>query len=302
MAGLYAICFPSRNADERALAMRIVEAEALRTRAVHNEQAVLAQACAQTANEWSARLPGHCKFLVRPPFVLGGDLTTEEYDRMHREVVRPVAEALWRAFFDRRPDQPITILATSGQTVFRDLALRLDGYRPGSYAGYTQRGERRIVVDASTGPGTLAHELAHVLAAFDFPQMPEWFDEGLAALHEEAEFTADGLLLVGRTNWRVQLLVDALSADRLAPLSAVVTSPSFRGESESLNYAQARGFCHYLQERGMLHHFYRKYREAVRTDPGGMATLCELLNCGSVEEIDGMFRDWLATMRQPAAP
>ena len=37
------------------------------------------------------------------------------------------------------------------------------------------------------GGGTIAHELVHALIANDFTEAPEWLNEGLASLYEEAE-------------------------------------------------------------------------------------------------------------------
>jgi hypothetical protein len=251
-----------------------------------------AQACQATAEQLSPALPSSFRVILRPPFVLAGDLPESELDRLHRETVRPVASALWRSYFDRKPDQPVTIVALAGESSYRTAAASLDGYEPTAYAGYTQRGARRIVFNLATGDGTLAHELAHILAAFDFPAMPEWFDEGLAALHESASFSDDGLTMIGTANWRTRLLRDALRQGELPTLESVIASPAFRGEGEGLNYAVVRCFCQYLQERGLLSHFYRKFRGAGHEDPEGVATLCELLGRASLAEVDRDFRRW----------
>jgi hypothetical protein len=258
-------------------------------------QDALTRACQATAKELSPALPSSFRLIIRPPFVLAGDLPDNELDRLHRDIVRPVAAALWRSYFDRKPDQPVTIVALAGESSYRAAAANLDGYEPTAYAGYTQRGRRRIVFNLATGDGTLAHELAHILAAFDFPQMPEWFDEGLAALHESATFSSDGLTMLGTGNWRTRLLRDALRQSELPALESVIQSPEFRGEGEGLNYAVVRCFCQYLQERGMLSHFYRKFRGAAHEDPDGVSTLCELLGCASLDEVDRDFRRWALT-------
>ena len=202
---------------------------------------------------------------------------------------------MWRSFFDHKPDKPVTIVALSSQVSYGAAAAELDGYEPLAYAGYTQRGQRRIVMNLSTGQGTLAHELAHMLALFDFPDMPEWFDEGLAALHEEALFSDDGLTLAGTSNWRSKILREALEHNQLPPLASVIRNPAFRGEGEGLNYAMVRCFCHYLQERKLLSHFYRKFRTGVQLDPTGITTLCELLGAASIEDVDRDFRAWIAS-------
>src|SRR5205823_514794 len=151
-------------------------------------------------------------------------------DRLYRETILPVTAALWRSYFDKKPDQPVTIVALAGAAGYHSAAASLDGYAPLAYAGYTQRGRRRIVMNLATGCGTLPHELTHVQATFDFPEMPEWFDEGLAALHEDATFSSDGLTMVGTQNWRSRLLHEALRKSELPALESVIAAPAFRGE------------------------------------------------------------------------
>jgi hypothetical protein len=253
----------------------------------------LERACQAAAAELLADLPASSHVLVRAPFVLAGDFSESELDRLYVDTVRPVTLALWRAFFDKHPDRPVTIVALGSEASYQAAAARLDGYEPRAYAGYTQRGQRRIVLNLATGRGTVAHELAHILAAFDFPEMPEWFDEGLASLHEDAHFSADGLTMIGAANWRSRLLGDALRNAELPPLAAVIASREFRGEGEGLNYAAVRCFCLYLQERSLLSHFYRKFRSAVHDDPDGVATLCALLGVATIDDVDRDFRAWL---------
>lgn len=294
IGGAYALSYPAANGSGDGLAVRTARSEGRAAEVRAGERDALTKACDETADELRPRLPRRFVVVSRPPFVLAGNFSEAELERHHREAVSPVAEALWRCYFDHRPDLPVTIVAARDEAAYRDVAKRLDGYEPLAYSGYTQRGERRIVYNAGTGDGTLSHELAHVLASFDFPEMPEWFDEGLAALHEEARFSADGLILTGQENWRCRLLKDALRAGKLPELETVVTANTFRGEGEGLNYAVVRGFCLYLQERGLLAHFYRKFRANVADDPSGLSTLRELLGSPDNRTLDAGFRSWIA--------
>jgi hypothetical protein len=301
IGGAYALSFPPERPVQADFTARTAAAANHPPRIRPGTSSSLNDACQSTAADLRARLPSTCTAIVRPPFVIAGDLPAAELDRLHRESIQPVTEALWRSFFDRRPDQPVTIVALSNETTYRQCAWNLDGYEPIAYSGYTQRAQRRLVYNISTGSGTLTHELAHVLALFDFPDMPEWFDEGLAALHEEAVLSPDGLTLAGTANWRNRLLVDALAADELPRLATVIKTRSFRGEGENLNYAQVRCFCLYLQERGLLCHFYRKFRAVAENDPSGLTTLCELLGVDSPAEIDRDFRNWIANQSPRAS-
>ena len=300
VAGAYALTVGPSASDNRAaaaFAQQMDEAEARAVKARANEQVILQEACTQASQELLARLPSDCRSVVHVPFVLAGDMTSAELETAYRDVVLPVSNALMRSYFDRRPDQPILLVLLKSETSFHTAAQQLDGYVPRAYSGYYHRAERRVVANLEMGQGTLAHELTHALAQFDFPRMPEWFDEGLAALHEETEFTPDGLQLVGVVNWRLKLIPEALSAGKLPPLDTLIRTQSFRGEGEGLNYAVVRAFCRYLQDRGLLCHFYRKFKAHVHDDPSGLSTLCELLGKQSCTEVDEGFRNWIREQR-----
>jgi hypothetical protein len=234
--------------------------------------------------------------IIRPPCVLGGNLSEAALDRHYADTIVPTARALFVSYVDREPTQPITLLLFAGDAAYRQHAQRLDGRHTVNYHGYYLREQRRALLNVATGRGTLAHELTHACVHEDFQRMPEWFDEGLAALHEESEFSADGLRLIGQTNWRLYYLLEALAHDELPPLAALVTRGTVRGGHEAIDYAHARYFCLYLQQRGLLEPFYRKFRDAVEQDSTGDRTLCRLLGVTSLAEIEGDFRQWIAAL------
>lgn len=59
-------------------------------------------------------------------------------------------------------------------------------------------------IPASDQPGTIKHELIHILLKNNV-LIPDWFEEGLAALYEESRFASNGQLL-GINNWRLSFL------------------------------------------------------------------------------------------------
>lgn len=261
--------------------------------------AVIDQTCRTRGVELAPLLGANCRVLVRPPYVLAGDVSEEKLDRLHRALIVPIGRALSTCYFDRQPDEPVTILLFSTDAAYREHAGRLDGRRRDCYSGYYQRADRRIVLNIASGEGTLAHELTHALAHFDFPGMPEWFDEGLAALHEESEFSDDGLRLSGLVNWRLNHLLDAIRRGRLQPIEELMSAGTVRGGDEAVHYAQARYFCLYLQERRLLSHYYRKLRAGAGLDPTGVPTLRELLHTDSLAELDRDFRRWAQSLQPP---
>jgi hypothetical protein len=230
--------------------------------------------------------------VVHPPYVLAGDVSTADLDRCYQQTILPTALALSTSYFDRAPDAPITILMFASADSYREHARRLDGRDASNYHGYFEQSKRRVMLNLATGDGTLAHELTHARAQFDFPDMPEWFDEGLASLHEESRFADGGRRLVGLSNWRLYYLMQALRGDTLPTLDELLAARDVRPAQQAIDYAYARYVCLYLQEHGLLEPFYRKFRATSATDPTGAMALCELLRVDSLSEADGPFRTW----------
>ncbi|MBI1310171.1 hypothetical protein GC176_02605 [bacterium] len=265
-------------------------------RAATDARSRLAVACDERARQLHEHLTSSDRIIVRPPYVLAGNVAEEELDRQYRETILPTARALSLAFFDAAPDEPMTLLLYSSEEAYRNAAWHLDRRDSTDYYGYYIRPDRRIVLNLATGDGTLAHELTHALAHFDFPQMPEWFDEGLASVFEEADFSPDGLQLVGVTNWRLNYLLDAMQKRRLKTLESLITARKVDADHQAVQYAQARYFCLYLQERGLLPFFYRKFRQQHASDPSGARTLCSVLGTEDFDSIDRDFRRWVIAL------
>ena len=255
--------------------------------------AVLVEQCQRTREALMRRLGVRFSSIVHAPFVILGDTREPDLERLYRETIAPTARALAIAFFDRAPNRPISIVLLSGDESYQSCALQLDGQRRAAFAGYYERRDHRIVVNIETGKGTVAHELAHALGHFDFPEMPEWFDEGLASLHEDARFSADHLRITGLPNWRKRDLLPALKKGTLQPIEQLIIAARVRPNRQAVDYAQARFFCLFLQHRGLLEPYYRKFRSSVAKDPTGLRTMQELFDVSDLSPIDGEFRRWV---------
>ncbi len=253
----------------------------------------LQRECEFAANELLTQLDPSYSLLVRPPYVIAGNLSDEMLERLHRDVIHPTEQALSVSFFDQRPTAPIKIVVFATESDLRDFARRVDRRQPDSYYGYYLRSQRRIVVNISTGAGTLAHELTHALSHFDFPNMPEWFDEGLASLFEQSDFSDNSRRLAGADNWRVHHVLRALHDNRLRPTAELLSDRGLRSEHQTIDYAHARYICLYLQEQQLLEPYYRKLRARAEHDPHGLNTLLELLSLDTSSDLDTDFRRWV---------
>lgn len=263
--------------------------------------AALERACDEHARNWRDKLGNDCEVRVRAPFVLAGDFNLDDLDELYDETIAPAVSAMRHSYFDAEPNQPITVLVFRGEESYNRYCEKLFDERGISIYGYYKPKLRTLVLNLGTGRGTLLHELTHALASFDFAEMPDWLNEGLASLHEQSRIRADrnGPWIEGLSNWRLPGLQQVAKAGQLSSLSELLESPHFRGPDEGTNYAQARYFCLYMQEQGVLESFYRKYRERFEKDPRGLLALSRVFPDRSLAQLDSDFQAWILSLEPP---
>ena len=254
----------------------------------------LAERCARLATGLRRQLGKDFTVRAAAPFVVAGNMhpiRLGEHLRYH--VLRP-AELLWASTFDKRPTRAITILLFKNGATYRTGARALWGDTELPYYGYYKPQHRTLVMNVGTGSGTLVHELTHALMAPDFPEAPDWFNEGLASLHEGYTFAPTHI--VGVTNWRLPGLQQALSQGRLRSLRALVTRGDFYGAHSGVNYAQARFFVQYLQHRRLLRPFYKYFRQHARGPAAGVQAIEHI--CGQpIRAVERRFLRWVRRLR-----
>lgn len=280
-----------------------VVAAPIRTNSVLPQSAVQ-DANLHTESEWNSRcqhaadvlrtsLPASWSILLKPPLILASDLKREDLETITRQTIDPTCFALQVDYFDHDPQEPITLLVASEEESYRIALQLLKQPHREEYSGLYARDQRTVVLNLATGTGTVAHELTHALAHADFPNMPEWLDEGLASLQEASEFTEDHRHLMGRDNWRLRYLQEAEQRQCWKALSRLFDEPFAKSHVASLDYALARYFCLFLQERGVLPTYYRKCREWSNRDQTGKLALLRIFPGQSLDDIEHDFRVWL---------
>jgi hypothetical protein len=264
----------------------------------HSDQK-LAAACEARGKAIGSQLGEKCCVIVESPFVIAGDMSQQQLEQWSEQTIRPASAALANRYFQKHPDQPITVLLFSTKESYEHYAHQLYRDRGISIYGYYKPRERTLVMNIATGGGTLVHELTHALIAFDCPQVPDWFNEGFASLHEQCRFRKDeaGPYIEGLVNWRLPRLQQELEAERLPALADFIRDDDFRGEREGVNYAQARYFCLFLQQRGLLEDYYAALRRHIARDPHGAQAMRDVFPDLSWEELDAQYHAFVRELK-----
>ena len=189
--------------------------------------------------------------------------------------------AYFNGRFTRHPERAISVYLFPNAAPYEAYCKRRWSAACDSPYGFYLHDERRIVMNVGLGIGTLTHELVHPLVAVDFPNAPDWINEGIASLFEQFYFTGKGEIHGGK-NWRYPRLARALRSNderdsASLPALFALSDREFRGDREALNYAAARYFCQWLDQRGKLWPFYRLWRDHFSSDPTGEQSLLEIL-------------------------
>jgi hypothetical protein len=247
--------------------------------------------------DWIGRQlgPGH-HVIVRPPFVLAGDLSEAELLRWYRETIEPAAVAMGDDYFVARPTCPVTVLLYAEQTAYRRESRRL-WQSEVSRHGFHRPGLHLCAAHVEFGPTALRHELTHVLMEFDYPCAPDWLAEGMAALHEDVRREAHEERLVGLPGRRRAALQAAIADDRLPTLETLIGRPRFSASQTPTQFAHARFFCLYLQQRAMLAPLYRRMARSARSAAESRVAAAEhggTSPSATLRPADLGFRGWAA--------
>lgn len=236
--------------------------------------------------------------IIQKPFIVIGDESPAVVRERAERTVKWAVDHLKRAYFSRDPDRIINIWLFKDAESYEKNVLERFGEKPGTPFGYYSPSDNALVMNISTGGGTLVHEIVHPFIEANFPECPAWFNEGLGSLYEQSA-ERDGKI-VGLPNWRLAGLKRAFDEDRLLTFEALtaLSTSDFYGEESGRNYAQARYLCLYLQEHGLLQRFYRTFAEDQENDPTGYQSLRAILG-GEVEAHEREFEEFIRALRFP---
>lgn len=205
-------------------------------------------------------------------FVGAPPMTKREFDRA-LSITKRAAAAYFNNRFRTRPSRAVEIYLFASKRSYNKYCQKQYGGCGTPYGVYYNN-DRRIVMNAGPGLGTLTHELVHPIVETDFPQAPEWINEGIASLFEAPRFRGKGHITGGK-NWRYPRLLRAMQSRKERKLARLdrlfgMSDATFRGANEDLHYSLARYVCQWLDSQGKLWPFYQRWRDNVSSDPTGI--------------------------------
>jgi len=237
--------------------------------------------------------------VVRPPFVVIGNEVQEQVEKRAAGTVKWAVDRLKADFFDKDPAEIIDIWLFRDKASYEKHVPVLFGEPPGTPFGYYSPRHKALIMNISTGGGTLVHEIVHPFVAADFPECPSWLNEGLGSLYEQCGDRRGRIW--GYTNWRLEGLQQAIRAGQVPSFKTLcsTTRNQFYSEDPGTNYAQARYLCYYLQEHNLLRKYYRRFRSNWRDDPSGYTILADILGETDMAAFQDRWEKFVLGLRFP---
>ena len=235
---------------------------------------------------------------VEPPFVVVGDGSRKAVER-GSGIVRWSVDMLKQDYFLKDPSEILDVWLFHGAESYRQNALQIFGDKPSTPYGYYSSRHKALIMDITTGGGTLVHEIVHPFIEANFPECPPWFNEGLGSLYEQSA-EQDGHIR-GLTNWRLAGLKLAIKAGRVPPFRELMSADvdKFYDEDRGTNYAQSRYLLYYLQEGGLLVRYYREFYSKRAEDPTGFETLKRVLGEPDMDAFKGRWQAFVMGLSFP---
>jgi hypothetical protein len=236
--------------------------------------------------------------IIQRPFVVIGDEFAADVKEHSEHTVKWAVDKLKQDFFSKDPNEILDIWLFKDAASYEKNALALFGEKPGTPYGYYSSAHKSLVMNISTGGGTLVHEIVHPFMEANFPDCPPWLNEGLGSLYEQSGEV--GGHIHGYTNWRLPGLQAAIKAGKVPSFKFLtgLDSRSFYNEDKGTNYSQARYLCYYLQQRGLLIKFYRDFYAHQKQDPTGYLTLQRTLGVANMNSFKQTWETYVSRLRQ----
>ena len=231
--------------------------------------------------------------LVEPPFVVVGDSPAAEVKKITTGFLRSKIQLLEKDYFSKRPDKLIEVWLFKNEKSFRKGAKKFFNDTPDTPYGYYSPDASALIMNIN-GLGTLSHELVHPYMEANFPDVPAWFNEGLASLYERPSEKKGHI--IGLPNWRLPELKREIKAGTLPSLTKLMTTTRDEFyDAHFDSYAYARYLVEYLQDQDKLRDFYVKFHDDTK-DRTGQTALALVLG-EDLDQFEPKWRKWVLALQ-----
>jgi hypothetical protein len=224
---------------------------------------------------------------ARARIVVRGELSPARGKQLVSLVTTVVSDVERRFLARHDADPTVTLLLFDDAATYREAALTLRDPLVSELGFYLP--DRRIAIaNIGNSVGNLRHELVHPLLGDDFPGIPAWLNEGIAALYGSSTPTKRGMQFL--VNYRLRDLQRALKAGTLPTVEQLArsTEAELYGKQAMVYYALARYVLLYVDRQGTLGQLYAELRAAKRSEHA--AVLAKYVN-------EDSFRVWARKLR-----
>jgi len=245
------------------------------------------------------RLPSkEFSILVQPPFVVIGDEPESVVRERAEGTIKWAVEKLKQDFFKDDPKEILDIWLFKDEASYKKHTRLLFNDTPSTPYGYYSRSNKALIMNISTGGGTLVHEIVHPFIEANFPACPPWLNEGLGSLYEQCG-EQDGHIH-GFVNWRLPGLQRAIKAGEVGSFKDLMAMDvnAFYGDTRGVNYAQSRYLLYYLQQKGLLITFYKEFHANQKTDPTGYQTLKSILRESDMQQFERKWQKFVLNLNE----
>ncbi len=210
--------------------------------------------------------------------------------------IRLTIDAMLNSYISVKPDKVTPIFLFEDYDAYRNFSVgnfNIDESDLSPY-GFYKISKNVIVIRYISWKGSIAHEVTHAMIQNDFPDIPSWFNEGMAALHEKSTYKNG--TLVGDFSWRILSIRRALAENTYTGVEELMNTndDELYGRKSSFYYAESRYLLMMLQQRGLLKEYYKNFRDSFAKDKTGITQL-EKITGKSLAEIDKELLDFMSS-------
>ncbi len=132
------------------------------------------------------KMPKGFVFLIQRPFVVVGNDPLPRVAQYATGTVKWAVDHLKQDYFSKEPADILDIWLFNDAASFNKYTREIFHDAPDTPYGYYSDADKALIMNISTGGGTLVHEIVHPFMHTNFPECPPWFNEGMGSLYEQS--------------------------------------------------------------------------------------------------------------------